>query len=186
METTEVLSIVARAKEQDQAAFGQLYDFFAPRLYRFISYKIATREQAEDVLQETFLKAWKALPKLSLENLNFSAWLYRIARNLINDHYRALQRRPAPDTIENHYDLSSPDNVMEHVAQGIDVGELKELIETLPSNYKQILELRYLQQFSIEETAKIIGKTTVAVRVAQHRAIKKLHSFLKPLDNETT
>jgi RNA polymerase sigma factor (sigma-70 family) len=110
MDSPELQDLIARAQKHEQSAFGELYDMYAQRIYRFISFKIATREQAEDILQETFLKAWQALPKLKLEKLYFSAWLYTIARNLVNDHYRTLKRRPTPDDIENYYDLTDNDD----------------------------------------------------------------------------
>jgi len=178
MDRTEVLALVTLAKERDEKAFSQIYDLFAESLYRFISYKIPNREQAEDVLQDTFLKAWRALPKLSLDNLNFNAWLYRIARNAINDYYRTLKRRPTPDNLENYYDLSSDSNIEKEVSSNIDIEKLKIAIKNLPNSYQQILDLRFLQEFSIEETAKAMGRTEIAIRVAQHRAIKKLNSIL--------
>ncbi len=182
MDPQEVLPLVTRAKERDQAAFGQLYDIFSSAIFRFVSLKTATREQAEDILQETFFKAWQALPKLSLENLNFRAWLYKIARNLVNDHYRTLQRRPTPDTIDNYYSLASADDTHEQTALTFDIEWLHSIMNNLAPNYRQILELRFIQEFSVEETAKIMGRTALAVRVAQHRAIKKLNSLVSQSD----
>jgi len=182
MDPKEVLPIVARAKDRDQAAFGQLYDIFSNAIFRFVSLKTATREQAEDIMQETFFKAWQALPKLSLENLNFRAWLYKIARNLVNDHYRALQRRPTPDTIDNYYNLASSDDTHEQTAIAFDIEWLRSIMNELAPNYRQILELRFIQEFTVEETAKIMGRTALAVRVAQHRAIKKLNSLVSNSD----
>lgn len=182
MDPKEVLPIIARAKNREQAAFGELYDIYASPIFRFISLKTATREQAEDILQETFFKAWQALPKLSLENLNFRAWLYKIARNLVNDHYRTLQRRPTPDTIENYYNLSSSDDTHETTAKAFDIERLRSIMNQLAPTYRQVLELRFIQEFSVEETAKIMGKTALAVRVAQHRALKKLNLLVIQTD----
>lgn len=178
MDSLDVLSTVARAQKGDTAAFGELYDTYANRLYRFISFKIPTRELAEDILQDTFLKAWQALPKLTLENLNFSAWLYRIARNSVNDHYRAVKRRPTPDNIENYYSLTSNSDTLSETAINFDIAIMREVLQKLSPSYRQILELRFLQEFSVEETADIVGKTAVAVRITQHRALKTLNKLL--------
>lgn len=174
MDSNELKALVLRAQQLDQSAFGELYDLFAAKIYRFISYKLPTREMAEDVLQETFMKAWQALPKLNPEKLYFSAWLYTIARNLINDQYRAVKRRPTPDSLDNYYDLATDDDPAENTDEILNKEKLRKILSELPAGYKQVLELRFLQEFSVEETAKVMGKTVVAVRVMQHRAIKKL------------
>ncbi len=179
---TELHDLILKAKERDQIAFGTLYDLFAAKIYRFISYKLPTREQAEDILQETFLKAWQALPKLTTEKIYFNAWLYTIARNLINDHYRILKRRPTPETIENHYDLASNDDPQTQAADTISRQQLHKALHDLPSLYRQVLELRFLQELSVEETAKILKKTVISVRVMQHRAIRKINQTFPKQD----
>ncbi len=184
MEPTELQNLIARAQKHEQSAFGELYDMYAQRIYRFISFKVATREQAEDILQETFLKAWQALPKLRLEKLYFSAWLYTIARNLVNDHYRTLKRRPTPDDIENFYDLADSDDPLDNVASRLEEEKLRSCLNDLPSDYRQVLDLRFLQEFTVEETANIMRKTAIAVRVMQHRAIKKLNILFEPQTDE--
>ncbi len=174
MDSNELKALITRAQALDQSAFGELYDLFAAKIYRFISYKLPTREMAEDVLQETFMKAWQALPKLNPEKLYFNAWLYTIARNLINDQYRAVKRRPTPDTLDNYYDLADNDDPAQNTDDILHKEKLRSILNELPASYKQVLELRFLQEFSVEETAKVMGKTVIAVRVMQHRAIKKL------------
>lgn len=140
--------------------------------------KIPSREQAEDILQETFLKAWQALPKLKLENLYFGAWLYKIARNLTNDHYRKAYRTPKLEDIDEHFDLASAGDAAETAATSLDLMRVRGALPQLKEEYRQVLELRFVQEFSVEETAKVMGKTKVAVRIVQHRALKKLHSLL--------
>ncbi len=151
---------------------------YASRIFRFISLKIPSREHAEDILQETFLKAWQAMPKLNLTNLYFGAWLYKIARNLMNDHYRKAYRTPKMEDIDEHYDLASQSDTAETVAVTLDLVRVREALPQLKQEYRQVLELRFVQEFSVEETAKVMSKTQVAVRIIQHRALKKLHSFL--------
>jgi RNA polymerase sigma-70 factor (ECF subfamily) len=178
MDTEELRDIVERAQKGEKTAFGELYDMHANKIYRFISFKIPTREQAEDILQETFFKAWQALPKLKLEDLNFSAWLYRIARNLVNDFYRVAKRRPTPDNLDDYYDLASSTDTLEEVSTEFDINVMREAVKRLSAHYRQVLELRFIQELSIEETANIMGKTAIAVRITQHRAIKKLNLLL--------
>lgn len=184
MDPNEVRALVARAQKGDQTAFGELYDFYANRLYRFISCKIPTREQAEDILQETFFKAWQAIPKLKLADLNFNAWLYKIARNVVNDHYRAVKRRPTPDNLDNYYHLSDSTDILEETDVKFEIEKVRAILNKLPPAYQQVLELRFIQELSVEETANIMGKTAIAVRITQHRAVKKLNLLLIN-DNES-
>lgn len=178
MDSHEIRTLVALAKNRDQVAFGELYDMYASRIYRFISLKVPVREQAEDLLQETFLKAWQALPKLKLENLYFGAWLYKIARNLTNDFYRKVYRTPVQEDIEEHYELAANIDINETISTLFDIERVRAVMPKLKPEYRQVLELRFVQEFSVEETARVMGKSKIAVRLTQHRALKRLHTGL--------
>lgn len=179
----DIQEAILRSKQGDREAFGEVFDYFADRLYRFIKYKTNNRFAAEDILQEVFLKAWLGLPRLPEDNLNFSAWLYKIASNTANDYFREQYRTP------NTLDLDSVIEILddEHSTQGqlsdsMDIdGEMKmvnKAFEHLPSQYRQILELRFIQDLTLDETAEIVGKTNLAVRILQHRALKKLREII--------
>ena len=81
-------NLVARAKEGEAEAFGLLYDFYMPRIYRFVLFKVGRREEAEDLTQGVFLKAWEHVEAYESRGYPFSSWLYRIARNTVTDHHR--------------------------------------------------------------------------------------------------
>src|SRR5712692_6263403 len=85
--------LVRKAMGRDAAAFGQLYDDYAAKIYRYAYYKVGTRVQAEDLTAQVFLKAWEAIGGYRSTNRPFSAWLFRIAHNLIVDYFRT--QRPA-------------------------------------------------------------------------------------------
>ncbi len=175
----ETLALVASAQGGSSVAFGQLYDTFAPRIYKFISFKVQPKEQAEDILQDTFLKAWRGLKTLRLEELNFSAWLYSIARNTVNDHYRKVYRQPAPLELDEALGVAS--NVESPAAAALKESELEQVRKAsaeLPPHYRQVLELRFIQEFTVEETAQVVGKTALAVRLIQHRALKQLRIIM--------
>jgi len=86
-------NLVARAKGGESEAFGLLYDFYMPRIYRFILFKVDRREEAEDLTHQTFLKAWESIEKYESRGYPFSSWLYRIARNNVIDQYRRSNPR---------------------------------------------------------------------------------------------
>ena len=83
----DIPSLISRSKQGDEEAFGQLYDCYAQRIFDTSALK-SKSEEAQDVVQEVFTKAYLGLKHLEIENLNFTAWLYRIASNTINDHFR--------------------------------------------------------------------------------------------------
>lgn len=180
MDSPETKSLVAQAQGGNTQAFGELYNLYASRIYKFIRIKVPETTSAEDMLQDTFFKAWQALPKLKLDNLYFSAWLYQIARNLVNDFYRSHYRQPQTEALENHtelYDTSSPAH---DASLALDLSRLKIQLKQLPAQYQQVIELRFIQEFDTAEVAQIMGRTPLAIRLIQHRALKKLHSLLSP------
>jgi len=173
-----VLGLVEQARGGDKQAFGQLYDEHARRLHRFIQIRLPNETQAEDLLQETFLKAWLALPKLKLEGLNFSAWLYKIARNLVNDHYRKVYRTPTSEDIEEHMELSADHNIEGDLDRVMMLEKVREVLPKLKTEYRQVIELRFIQEFSVIEAAEILNRSQVAVRLLQYRALQRLRNII--------
>ena len=86
MDTNRILDLVAKMQQGDQESFTLLYEEFSDRIYKYIRIKLPSDQEAEDVLQEVFVKTWQGSKKLQLDGLNLSAWLYKIAGNTINDH----------------------------------------------------------------------------------------------------
>jgi RNA polymerase sigma-70 factor, ECF subfamily len=170
--------LLTKAKQGDTAAFGEIYDIFAERIFRYIKIKVKNQQQAEDLLQDIFYKAWIGIKSLSLENLNFSAWLYKVANNTINDYYRKVYRTPV--MVEINENLAQQENLYYTDRFNFnDIEIVRESMERLPVQYKQVLELRFIQEFSLDETAKTLGRTNLAVRLLQHRALKKLQTVIK-------
>lgn len=179
-EQEKIIQLVSQIQKGDQAAFSVLYDEFAQQIYAFIRIKITgNTEQAEDILQDVFLKAWKGCKSLELENLNFSAWLYKIASNTVNDYYRKTYREPKPVPIDEAYNIAGDDNPALNTDRGIDNEQMRETVAKLPAHYKEVIELRFFQDFSVADTAKILGRESITIRVWQHRAIKQLQQLYK-------
>ncbi len=174
----DILELVQKSQKGDTQAFGQIYDDFAQKIFRYLKLKVSTQEQAEDLLQETFIKAWQGLPKFKSQHGNFSAWLYKIATNAVNDYYRKVYRRPQLVELEQDADIKVPQNEIDAVDQQLQREFLKKGLTALPLSYQQVLELRFIQDFSVKETAEILGKSQISVRITQHRALKKLRIIL--------
>jgi RNA polymerase sigma-70 factor (ECF subfamily) len=174
----KINSLVALAQKGEASAFAELYDLFAQKLFRHIIFKVNNRHIAEDLLQETFLKAWKNLSSLKLENLNFSAWLYRIASNCVIDFYRQTERKPK--TVELNEVTQTPFLIAPRSTLELseDQEGLLKTMELLNPRYRQILNLRFIDDKSAEETAIILNISKFTVYVIQHRALKKLRQLL--------
>ncbi len=174
-----IIELVRQTQTGDQAAFATLYDEFAQRIFAFIRIKISGSEQAEDILQDVFLKAWKGCKSLDLNNLNFSAWLYKVAANTINDYYRKIYREPKAVSIDEASEIPGEDDPAHNASRGLEKYIVRETVDQLPPHFKEVIELRFFQDFSVAETARILGKQSITVRVWQHRAIKQLEKLFK-------
>lgn len=179
MDTESIHNLVTKCGLGDEAAFSQLYDEYADRLYKYISFKTSSEIEAENLLQEVFLKVWQGCAKLPLENLNFTSWIYTIAHNTVNDYFRKVYRRPQTVSLDPELNIVSGEDTSKTTTAAYDKANLDQALARLPSEYKQVLELRFLQELSIAETAEVLGKNSVSVRVLQHRAVKQLQKIFK-------
>jgi len=164
--------LVARAKAGDAAAFTELVNHYERKIYRLAKHITQNDEDAEDVLQETFLKAWKALESFSLEKGgSFQAFLFRIARNLIIDLSRKHKEIPIEifeETLEIDQDVEG------QVDRKDNQKMVRKALEKLNDLDKQIVMLFYFEEMSGSEIAKVLNMKEGAMRVRLHRSLKKL------------
>lgn len=169
------VSLVEAHKAGDAEAFAQLYDRYARRIFDFVYYKTHHRETAEDIVSQTFLKALEGLGQYQSAKGAFSAWLHRIARNLVIDHYRA--KRPT-SPIEDAWDLSGSDDVVRDADAALKIETVREYLGTLKPDQRDILLLRLWSGYSFAEIAEVLGKSEGACKVAYHRAIGAMRAEL--------
>lgn len=179
--------LVLKAQQGDSEAFGLIYDAFAQKLYRYVTTKIGgNKEAAEDILQDTFIKAWNGLPKFQATDSNISAWLYRIATNTVNDYFRKKYRRPDTVELEEFHEIGVADSVPGRLSDAQDMELIRRALLDIPDQYRTILQLRFIEDLTLEETAKVLGKTNVGTRVLQYRALKKLQAVMRvPVEQYT-
>ena len=185
MDQRQIHELVQKVQNGDETAFAQLYDEFANRIYAFIRIRVFGDNEGEDILQEVFLKAWQGCKNLNIKDLNFSAWLYKIASNTINDHYRKKYNGTQTVPLEEASETIAKENSTDSINLELNKKLISENLDHLPSHYKQIIELRFFQEFSIHETAEILNKNSITVRVWQHRAIKQLEQLFKKYERLT-
>jgi RNA polymerase sigma-70 factor, ECF subfamily len=171
--------LVDRARRGDAAAFGQLYELHVDRIYRYVYYRVGTRDQADDLTEHVFLKAWEAVGRYESRGLPFVAWLYRMAHNAVIDHYRASRpTTPIDETFDLEDEKQSPSDA---VMAGVDREELKLAIQRLNPDQQKVIVLRFVEGMSHAEVGQILGKSEGAVRVVQHRALAVMAKFLRQL-----
>lgn len=159
--------------------FGEIYDKYVDKIYRFVFLKVNSSEIAEDLTSEVFTRGWQAFQDKKCDIDNIQAFLYQIARNLIIDHYRqkgqaqlvAVQN--APELVDSGQDLE------EKTMLKSDVNNIKAALAGLKDEYREVIVWYYLDEFSVPEIAKILNKSEEAVRVQIHRALNSLKGVIK-------
>lgn len=166
---------VEKAKKGDAEAFGQLYLKYLAGIYRYFYFRIGQdRLGAEDLAQQVFFKAWKALPSYKQKGLRFSAWLYAIAHNQLVDTYRSRK-----ETVRLADSYPGEDDPSIKVVTGEEQTLLYKSIEALSDDQKQVILLKFVEDFSNREISAITGKREEAIRALQHRALTKLREILE-------
>jgi RNA polymerase sigma-70 factor (ECF subfamily) len=166
--------LVERAQRGDPAALEELYLIHFDRIFSYLHLSVGNRHDAEDLTTQTFLKMLEAIGRFRWRAVPFSAWLFRIAHNVAMDHFRASRRsEPREEVPEPEPDERS--SAEEEAMHAIGRASLRELIEELSPDQKQVLTLKFVFDFSNAEVARILGKTEGAIKSLQHRALASLH-----------
>lgn len=165
-----------RLKSGDAEAFGFFYDKYVKQIYRFIFIKVSHKQIAEDLTQDVFLKIWQHLVDQK-DVTNFRAFIFRIARNTVVDHYRKTNTQSLP--LEYAGQVKDEEITTDKIEVTLDVESLLASLRQLKAEYQEILILRYLEEMTIEEIAQVLQKDKNNVRVILHRAISKLKEISK-------
>lgn len=173
----EETALVLQATKHDHRAFVQLYDRFVDRIYRYVYFKVGSSTDAEDLTAQVFLRAWEAIGKYQVTGRPFTAWLYRIAHNLIVDHHRA---RRETVSLEETSPLEAPGTSLEEITQQhVNSELLRQALRRLTPDQQEVLLLRFLEGYSVAEVAQMMGRSRGAIRTLQHRALAALNRVLK-------
>jgi len=162
--------LLVEAAQKDPARFIDLYEANFERVYAFVSRRVNSRADVEDITSQVFQQALANLPRFEWRGVPFAAWLYRIAANAVADRWQSLARedgRPVMDAPSVEFDDSEIERT-EHRAQ------LFRNVAKLPAEQRRVIEMRFVEEKSIVEISKVLGKSTGAVKQLQHRAFEKL------------
>jgi len=169
----DVQKLVKRAQAGDSEAFGQIYDLYAKQVFNFLFGKVRHKEVCEDLVHTVFLKTWTNIKSYQPRaNAKFSTWLFQIANYTLIDHWRTKKQTVELTEVENLAQFAETPKLYE------EYNYLWDAMGKLSMEYQTVLDLRFKQDLNVEETAQIMGKSLVGVRVLQHRALKALKSKL--------
>lgn len=180
-EIPDLQGILNKAQGGSQEAFGQIYDLYFKKIYRFIFFRVGHKESAEDLTEEVFLKAFSKIGSIK-ETKAFEGWLYQIARNLVIDYYRQKKLTVALDEIENTLEYES--NVVNNLDLEQDQKVLLRHMKELPSDQQVVIKLKFFDDLENHEIAELLNKTEGSIRVIQHRAINKLQELIQSNEDE--
>ncbi len=172
-----MMEIIHRAIEGDAEATTILYRTYAPKIYRYVSYRVPTDADAEDLTAEVFLRMVAGLPEYRITGAPFESWLYRIAIARVADWHRGDDRKKQvqlSDTIAA--DIPLPEDLLE---QKQDMEDLWRLIrQHLTGEQQTVLILRFVERKRHKEVATLMGKSAMAVKTIQYRALMQLAGLL--------
>ena len=174
-ERSRLIALVELARDGDKDAFGLLYDHYHGSVYRFLLYRTRSQQLAEDLTSETFFRALRSMNNFRWQGKDFGAWLMTIARNLTTDHFKAGRTRLETATEDmSVHDGQSDEGPEEAVLASLTNEVLMEALASLPPEQQECLVLRFLQGFSIAETARSLDRSDGAIKQLQLRAVRNL------------
>jgi len=147
--------LLIRLKKKDPDAYAEIYDLYVTPIYRFIYFKVATKQDAEDMTSEVFLKIWAYITETDHKIDNLRALLYRTARNLVIDSYRkkAKQDIAQDSEILNLVEDEKQQSLLANIETGIEMQNIEKVLRKMKDEYREILILRYIEELSISEIA---------------------------------
>jgi RNA polymerase sigma-70 factor (ECF subfamily) len=184
--STSEEALVLRAQQGDPAAFGAIYQDHVDRIYSYIAFRVQDTEAAEDITQEVFLHALRAVKSFTYRG-TVSPWLMSIARNAVVDHWRRRGRRPEEALSSYETEAEDEEGLAGRVVGSIEplsADEHAELVYSreriasaathLTELQQQVLGLRFAAGMSVKEAAEVMGRSEGAVKNLQHHALKAL------------
>jgi RNA polymerase sigma-70 factor (ECF subfamily) len=178
----EVWALVERAQAGEAEAFGLIYDRYVDTVFRFIYFRVGNRQLAEDLTSDTFLRALKRIGSFTWQGRDLGAWLVTIARNLVADHFKSGRYRlevTTGDVLDADREDRGPEGSPEAaVVDHITNVALLTAVKQLNPEQQECIVLRFLQGFSVAETAQAMGKNEGAIKALQYRAVRALARLL--------
>jgi len=170
--------LLAAAMQFDEMALGELYDRYEAKIFNYIYRRTGDEALAEDFTAQVFLKMLESIRDQKAWHSSFSGWLYRIAHNLVIDHYRRKGRQGTVDIDEAAPTASAEHDPEVTIEQTLDAERLRAAIRRLTDEQAEVVSLRFLEGYSISEVAAMMNRTEGAIKALQYRAVATLRTLL--------
>jgi len=168
-------ALVNKARTGDKEALTKLYSVFREKIYRYVFFKCGNHADAEDITNEVFLRMIQSIANFRWKGIGFSSWLFKIASNLVIDYYRNKSRSNTESIKEKDY---IGETNWEQISEFLDNRDLFHAIyrdtDDLTDLQKEVVNLRFIADLSLKETAEAMSKNVNSIKAIQHAAIKKL------------
>ena len=158
------------AAQKNPAAFSRLYDCYVQPVYRYILSRVGTVHEAEDITSQTFMSAYESLGRYR-ERGQFSAWLFRIARSKMNDHFRRSRREVG---FEAAGEILEREDALGVLIRAEELSRIRFIISHLNEEEQELIRLRYVADLSFVEIAELLGKREDAVKKSLYRLLARL------------
>lgn len=170
-------ALLHRAQRGEADAIAELYRLHAPAIYRYFYFRVHDRATAEDLTGEVFVKMVEGLPRFVDRGAPLAAWLFRIAHDRVVDHHRRAAHRQTEPLAEA---LEAGGPGIE--TQALDRDEMERVraeVAHLTEEQRTVIQLRFIEGYSLEQCASTLGKTLGAIKALQHRALRQLAGKLR-------
>ncbi|MDH3943113.1 MAG: sigma-70 family RNA polymerase sigma factor [Anaerolineae bacterium] len=165
---------LSQAAQGDRDAFGVLYDRHVGRIYNYIYYRTGNQHDAEDLTARVFFRAMRHITNYHDRGIPFSAWLYRIAHNLVANWHRDNSRRQEVPLDDGQRSKSMQDHPERALLYNEEQRALLSMITDLSEDRQQLLILKFVDHLSNAEIGKIMGRTEGAIKSLYHRTLSSL------------
>jgi len=175
---SDAWALVTACQAGDTAAFSALFDRYYDVVFRYVLFRMGDRNLAEDISQETFVRALRRIGSVNYQGKDIGAWFVTIARNLIFDHVKSSRYRlesTTADIVELSPSTGGPE---QQVLDGATNDELLRCVGKLNPDQQECIRLRFLRGLSVAETARMMDRNEGAVKALQHRAVRRLAQLL--------
>jgi len=163
---------------RDANAFGELYDRYVERVYRYLYFRSGSHPEAEDLAEQVFLKAWEAIGRYRWQGRPFLAWLYRLAHNTHIDHVRSQKPTTSLNNDDRPVELASVAAQVE-LARTLDADLLARAMGQLTPEQQQVIVMKFIEGMDNEQIAASMDKREGAIRALQMRALMSLRRVLE-------
>ena len=175
----DIDALVRGVQDGNRGAFSQLYEAFFDRVYRYMLARVSSPTEAEDLTQEVFLKAMRAIGGYQFRGSPFAAWLFRIAHNVLVDRHRQNRGLNNSVALEDAEPVSSGEDVAQEAIRDVSFEQVQAALTELTDLQREVVLCRFVAELSLAETAKAMNRDVNTVKALQHAALKSLRRLLE-------